>query len=297
MIENSSAGLVVLQAETPVTVTGEENHQPELARYPVAPGMTRHVVVELAWCEIKSGKYQGERAIEVRLDGARVGELTHLMSRRYAPLLVQLAARGSRAGCEALLQAGVRGTEVVLRLPREGNLTLPLTPAPATPLTPAPAVPPRKSRQPIWIAAAAVGAVLLIATIANSTTPRPTANTAPTTPLSTTTAAPTTTTTAAPTTTTPSPTTTTQPPAAPPPVTQPPVIAPPEPAPAPVEPPPVPQSPCHPNYGGCVPIASDVDCAGGKGNGPEYVQGPIDVLGPDVYDLDNDHNGVACERN
>jgi hypothetical protein len=25
---------------------------------------------------------------------------------------------------------------------------------------------------------------------------------------------------------------------------------------------------CDPNYSGCVPIASDVDCAGGRGNAP-----------------------------
>jgi hypothetical protein len=31
------------------------------------------------------------------------------------------------------------------------------------------------------------------------------------------------------------------------------------------------ESRCHPNYGGCVPIASDVDCAGGSGDGPAYV--------------------------
>ncbi|MHC6591668.1 hypothetical protein [Arthrobacter sp. C152] len=53
---------------------------------------------------------------------------------------------------------------------------------------------------------------------------------------------------------------------------------------------------CDPNYSGCVPIASDVDCAGGSGNGPAYVQGPIQVIGRDIYGLDNDHDGVACER-
>lgn len=54
---------------------------------------------------------------------------------------------------------------------------------------------------------------------------------------------------------------------------------------------------CHPSYEGrCVPIASDVDCAGGSGNGPEYVRGPVRVVGPDVYDLDRDGDGVACER-
>lgn len=54
-------------------------------------------------------------------------------------------------------------------------------------------------------------------------------------------------------------------------------------------------SSCDPNYSGCVPIASDVDCAGGKGNGPAYVQGPIRVIGTDIYDLDRDGNGIACE--
>lgn len=62
---------------------------------------------------------------------------------------------------------------------------------------------------------------------------------------------------------------------------------------------PVPQqqgSDCDSNYSGaCVPIASDVDCAGGSGNGPEYVTGPVYVVGDDIYELDRDGDGVACE--
>ncbi len=56
-----------------------------------------------------------------------------------------------------------------------------------------------------------------------------------------------------------------------------------------------PRSDCNPNYGGCVPTASDVDCKGGGGNGPAYVSGPIRVTGSDVYGLDADKDGVACE--
>jgi hypothetical protein len=53
---------------------------------------------------------------------------------------------------------------------------------------------------------------------------------------------------------------------------------------------------CDSNYdGACVPIARDVDCAGGSGNGPEYVSGPVHVVGTDIYDLDRDGDGVACE--
>jgi hypothetical protein len=52
---------------------------------------------------------------------------------------------------------------------------------------------------------------------------------------------------------------------------------------------------CDPNYQPCVPIASDVDCAGGSGNGPAYVQGPVYVVGDDIYDLDRDGDGVGCD--
>ena len=52
---------------------------------------------------------------------------------------------------------------------------------------------------------------------------------------------------------------------------------------------------CDPNYTGCVPIASDVDCAGGSGNGPAYVRGPVRIIGTDIYDLDADGDGWGCE--
>jgi hypothetical protein len=64
------------------------------------------------------------------------------------------------------------------------------------------------------------------------------------------------------------------------------------------EPPPVePASDCDSNYAdGCVPIASDVDCAWGTGNGPAYFDGVARVVGADVYDLDRDGDGYACEQ-
>jgi hypothetical protein len=92
------------------------------------------------------------------------------------------------------------------------------------------------------------------------------------------------TTTTSSTTTTTIPTTTTLPP--PPPTTAPP------PPPTTALPPPPPN--CNPNYSDCVPNASDVDCAGGTGDGPAYT-GPVRVTGVDVYDLDRDRDGYACE--
>ena len=66
---------------------------------------------------------------------------------------------------------------------------------------------------------------------------------------------------------------------------------------APPPPPPEESQPdCDPNYGGaCVPIDSDVDCAGGSGNGPSYVRGPVTVIGNDIYDLDRDGDGIGCD--
>lgn len=53
---------------------------------------------------------------------------------------------------------------------------------------------------------------------------------------------------------------------------------------------------CHKSYSPCIADeGTDVDCAGGTGNGPRYVRGPVQVSGPDEYDLDRDGNGVGCE--
>jgi hypothetical protein len=57
-----------------------------------------------------------------------------------------------------------------------------------------------------------------------------------------------------------------------------------------------PKRQCDPNYSGCVPIAEDVDCAGGSGNGPAYVEGPVEVIGRDVYGLDDDGDGIGCDE-
>lgn len=303
MVENSTAGLEMVAGEVDITVTREEQHQNVLARYMPRPGGERHVAVELAWCVVATGKYKGQRAIEVRLDGHRVGELTYLMSQRYTPLMTQVNAHGGRPGCEAVVERDARGLQLTLRLPRNADAapTRAFPPA-AHPTADTPTV----SFQPVaaaatasastftrhkkaWIAAGAVTAVLFFAAIANGTedpkTASPPAETTTTTVKTPTTTPTTTTTTPPPPTTTT--TTTVVPP--PPPVTQEPI------APPPVAEPP-PQRQCDPNYTGCVPIASDVDCAGGSGNGPAYANGPVQVIGEDIYDLDRNNDSVACEE-
>jgi hypothetical protein len=56
-----------------------------------------------------------------------------------------------------------------------------------------------------------------------------------------------------------------------------------------------PASNCTSGYRPCIAPGSDVDCAGGSGNGPRYVVGPVYVTGSDPYGLDADGDGVACE--
>lgn len=55
-------------------------------------------------------------------------------------------------------------------------------------------------------------------------------------------------------------------------------------------------SECDPNYSGaCLdPNASDYDCEGGSGNGPDYT-GEVTVVGEDHYELDADGDGIGCE--
>jgi hypothetical protein len=48
-------------------------------------------------------------------------------------------------------------------------------------------------------------------------------------------------------------------------------------------------------YDPCIEPGDDVDCAGGSGDGPRYVDGPVSVSGADPYGLDTDGDGVGCE--
>jgi hypothetical protein len=54
--------------------------------------------------------------------------------------------------------------------------------------------------------------------------------------------------------------------------------------------------PCHPSYGGaCLDRnATDFDCVGNGGDGPYYT-GQVTIVGPDVYGLDGDNDGIGCD--
>jgi PASTA domain len=73
---------------------------------------------------------------------------------------------------------------------------------------------------------------------------------------------------------------------------------PPPPTTAPPPPTTTPARNCDPSYPDvCLdPNALDYDCAGGSGDGPRYVNGPIRVRPPDPFDLDREGDGWGCER-
>ena len=54
---------------------------------------------------------------------------------------------------------------------------------------------------------------------------------------------------------------------------------------------------CHTSYQGecLIPGIGDYDCAGGSGNGPNYVYGTVQVVGYDEFALDRDGDGLGCE--
>jgi hypothetical protein len=59
----------------------------------------------------------------------------------------------------------------------------------------------------------------------------------------------------------------------------------------------IPDRACHPSYeNACLATdLGDYDCDGRGEDGPNFVRGRLRVVGPDVFALDRDGNGVACE--
>lgn len=51
---------------------------------------------------------------------------------------------------------------------------------------------------------------------------------------------------------------------------------------------------CTLGYSPCLPPLPDYDCINGPGNGPGFT-GEVLVLGPDIYRLDGDGDGVGCD--
>ncbi|MDL5156107.1 hypothetical protein [Actinomycetospora termitidis] len=118
LIENLPDDHDVLPAERDVTVTREEHHQEVLAaHHHGGPGRTR-LLATVSSSSVSAGKYAGDYAIEVRIDGRRVGELTAAMSARYRSLVVAAESTSGPPSCESLVTHGHRGFQIELRMPK-----------------------------------------------------------------------------------------------------------------------------------------------------------------------------------
>ena len=134
----------MLDAERSVVVAGDEHLQDLLRDHPA------RVTIELVPV--------GPR-LEARLDGLRVGELTALMSLRYAPTVDGVLRRGERPGCVGRVVRGKHGVEVELRLPAVNAAGGP--PTEQLPVVVA-ARPRKRSRTPLWVGVAIVGLLVVI---------------------------------------------------------------------------------------------------------------------------------------
>jgi hypothetical protein len=61
-------------------VSGEQHHQDVLRQVGPPAGGEKTVVATLAFCDVAKGKYAGEQAVEVRIGGQRIGQLSRIMS-------------------------------------------------------------------------------------------------------------------------------------------------------------------------------------------------------------------------
>jgi len=111
---------ITLKAEWTCVVTGEEDHQVELGSYAARHPHRLDAVFTLDYCVIQHGKYRGAKAIEVRLEGNRIGELTKAMTDRYSGILDKVHAHSCVAFCHGeLAHDQRRGWQVTLSMPRD----------------------------------------------------------------------------------------------------------------------------------------------------------------------------------
>jgi hypothetical protein len=159
----STTGLHLLDAQTRVVLTGTPYHQDSLAWYtPPDDGPPSQVVVELVPALLWSGDQAGWWGIEVRLDGYRVGELTHPEAGWYWPTVDRMLRAGRRPGAEAHVVIGETGLlEVELYLPVAGE------PAAEAPYPGTATDADGRSGVPLWMGVAAAAlAVVMIASVA-----------------------------------------------------------------------------------------------------------------------------------
>lgn len=108
---------VMLDGSWMTTVTGEELHQEILEPYAQQDhDSMAYIFATLGLCEITNGKYKGQQALEVRVNGQRVGQLTYAMTQRYRPAVEASLSAGHVVVVSAMLRREDK-IEVYLLMP------------------------------------------------------------------------------------------------------------------------------------------------------------------------------------
>jgi hypothetical protein len=103
-------------------VTCEEQHMDVLGRY-VSDG-DRYLAVTLHAIDVqKTPRSTPYRAVEVRLDGQRVGELTKAMSEKLLDVVDFVASRGRLPLCRAVLKGSPLRAELTLQVAKAHEVT------------------------------------------------------------------------------------------------------------------------------------------------------------------------------
>lgn len=116
--EMPSGNSLRLEGSWLTSVTGEEDHQDVLELFaPKDRDSVAYVFASLAICTIARGKYVGQQALEVRVDGQRVGQLTKAMTERYWSDVQPALIAGRTVVTEALVSREDKKIEISLFMP------------------------------------------------------------------------------------------------------------------------------------------------------------------------------------
>lgn len=113
---------VVIPHGRTIQVTGEEGHMDVLGRY--VADQTRYLAVTLhTVTEAKTPRSTPYEAVEVRLDGERVGVLTKAMSEQLRDLVTHVRSHGKAPVCRAVLKGSPLRAELSLAVARSSEVT------------------------------------------------------------------------------------------------------------------------------------------------------------------------------
>ena len=105
-----------------IQVTCEEQHMDVLGRF--VSDRDRHLAVTLHAIDVqKTPRSTAYRAVEVRLDGQRVGELTKGMSEKVIDVVDFIAGKGRLPLCRAVLKGSPLRAELTLQVAKAHEVT------------------------------------------------------------------------------------------------------------------------------------------------------------------------------